>query len=84
MIKSKKRNNINSASCNNSGTFNTELTTDSTNIGNYMNNKWNIINDKAKYTIDGESWNNCAHAKTEAEAILLTTGASDSFLNYYK
>ncbi len=60
------------------------LTTDSTNIGNYYNNKWSITNDKAQYSTDG-TWNNGSYTKGEAGAVLLTTGASDSFakMNIY-
>ena len=60
------------------------LTTDSTNIGNYRNNKWSITNDKAQYSTDG-TWNNGSYTKGEEGAVLLTTGASDSFakMNIY-
>ena len=62
------------------------LTTDSTNIGNYYNNKWSITNNKAKYSKDyGTSWNNGSYTKGKEEEVLLTTGASDSFakMNIY-
>ena len=61
------------------------LTTDSTNIGNYSNNKWNITNDKAKYTTNRTEWNNCPYQKETGEPILLTTGASETFakMNIY-
>ena len=61
------------------------LTTDSTNIGNYYNNKWSITNDKAKYSTYGSSWNNGLYTKREEELVLLTTGASDTFakMNLY-
>ena len=61
------------------------LTTDSTNIGNYSNNKWSITNDKAQYSTNGTSWNNGAYTKEDEGAVLLTTGASDSFakMNIY-
>ena len=60
------------------------LTTDSTNIGNYRNNKWSITNDKAQYSTDG-TWNNGSYTKGEEGEVLLTTGASDSFakMNIY-
>ena len=60
------------------------LTTDSTNIGNYSTNMWSITNDKAKYMIDG-TWNNGTYTKEKRGAVLLTTGASDSFakMNIY-
>ena len=61
------------------------LTTDSTSIGNYYNNKWSITNDKAKYSTDGTSWNDGSYTKEEEEAVLLTTGASETFakMNIY-
>ena len=61
------------------------LTTDSTNIGNYSNNKWSITNDKTQYSTNGTSWNNGSYTKGEEGAVLLTTGASDSFakMNIY-
>ena len=60
------------------------LTTDSTNIGNYSNNKWSITNNKAKYNADG-TWNNGSYTKETESRVLLTTGASDSFakMNIY-
>ena len=60
------------------------LTTDSTNIGNYYNNKWSITNNKAKYNTDG-TWNNGTYTKEEEGAVLLTTGASEAFakMNIY-
>ena len=64
----------------------TTLTNDSTNIGNYSNNKWNITNDKAKYKdIYGTEWKNCPYQKTTETGILLTTGASETFskMNIY-
>ena len=64
----------------------TTLTNDSTSIGNYSNNKWSITNNKAKYSKDdGTSWNDGSYTKKEGEAVLLTTGASDSFakMNIY-
>ena len=64
----------------------TTLTNDSTNIGNYYNNKWNITNDKAKYSSnDGTEWKNCPYQKETEEEILLTTGASETFakMNIY-
>ena len=61
------------------------LTTDSTKIGNYNNNKWSITNNKAKYSTDGLSWNDGSYAKEEESAVLLTTGASNTFakMNIY-
>ena len=69
---------------NKGGVDESTLTTDSTNIGNYSNNKWSITNDKAQYSTDG-TWNNGSYTKGEEGAVLLTTGASDSFakMNIY-
>ena len=63
----------------------TTLTNDSTTIGNYKNNKWNVTNDKAKYNEDGTEWKNCPYQKTTETGILLTTGASETFakMNIY-
>ena len=63
----------------------TTLTNDSTNIGNYYNNKWNVTNDKAKYNANGTEWKNCPYQKTTETGILLTTGASETFakMNIY-
>ena len=60
------------------------LTTDSTNIGNYRNNKWSITNDKAQYSTDG-TWNNGSYTKETESRVVLTTGASSSFakMNIY-
>ena len=60
------------------------LATDSTEIGNYYNNKWSINNNKAKYVADG-TWNNGPYTKETESGVLLTTGASDSFakMNIY-
>ena len=60
------------------------LTTDSTNIGNYSNNKWSITNNKAKYNADG-TWNNGSYTKETESRVVLTTGASSSFakMNIY-
>ena len=71
---------------NKGGVDTTTLTNDSTDIGNYKNNKLNITNDKAKYSSNyGTEWNNCPYQKETEEAILLTTGASETFakMNIY-
>ena len=62
------------------------LTTESTNIGNYSNNKWSITNDKAKYKTDSETiWNDGSYTKDKEEQVVLTTGASNIFakMNIY-
>jgi len=62
------------------------LISDSTLIGNYYNNLWNITNSKAKYSIDyGVSYTLCPYKKTVNSNVLLTTGADKSFslLNIY-
>ena len=63
-----------------------KLTTDSTTIGNYSNNLWNITNSKARYSINnGESFTLGQKRKSEESALLLTTGADESFslMNIY-
>ena len=53
---------------------------DSVNMGNYYDTIYNIQNSKARYSSnDGVNWNDAPYNKTEEEAILLTTGASDEF-----
>ena len=64
-----------------------DLKSDSTLKGNYANNKWNITNVKAKYSTDsGQSFTACPYPKkSTSEAVLLTTGADESFsmMNIY-
>ena len=62
------------------------LTSNSTTIGNYYNNLWNITNANAKYSTDsGSSFTACPKQKTSDASILLTTGADTSFslMNIY-
>ena len=62
------------------------LTTDSTSIGNYRDNLWNITNVNAKYsTNNGNTFNACPYQKTASAGVLLTTGADTSFslMNIY-
>ena len=62
------------------------LLSDSTNIGNYNNNLWNITNEKAKYSKNnGIEFISCPKIKNEKHSFLLTTGASDNFslINIY-
>ena len=57
------------------------LNNDSTNIGNYNNNLWNITNINAKYSIDyGNNFNVFPYKKTSTSDVLLTTGAYEKFL----
>ena len=63
-----------------------EINVDSTNLGNYQNNTWNITNKDAKYsTDDGINYNNCPYEKKQEENVLLTTGSSEEFahMNIY-
>ena len=58
------------------------LKTDSTNIGNYWNGSYNITNTSAKYsTNDGSSWSQVSstYSKPLNSDVLLTTGASNKF-----
>ena len=67
-------------------TAKSNLTSDSTRIGNYFNNLWNITNANAEYSINfGSSFTACPKPKTENASILLTTGADTSFslMNIY-
>ena len=63
------------------GATQAELKEDSTNWGNYYDNLWNITNTNSKYSTDyGDTWTNGAYGKkTGGVAILLSTGASDTF-----
>ena len=65
-----------------------KLTSNSTQIGNYNNNLWNITNTNAKYLKNNESsYTACPnpYPKTSSSSILLTTGADTSFslMNIY-
>ena len=62
------------------------LKTNSTTIGNYNDNLWNITNTNAKYSTDnGKSFITCPYPKTAEKSVLLTTGADTSFslMNIY-
>ena len=62
------------------------LKTDSTKIGNYNNNLWNIANTSAKYSVDyGKTLNACPYKKESNANVILTTGADTSFslMNIY-
>ncbi len=59
----------------------TKLTSNSTTIGNYNNNLWNIANANVKYSIDnGSSFDVCIYQKKSKSNVLLTTGADEDFL----
>ena len=63
-----------------------KLNSDSTTIGNYDNNLWNITNTAAKYSKNsGSTFYACPYQKNSDEDILLTTGADSSFsiMNIY-
>ena len=69
-------------------TTQSNLNNNSTTIGNYINNLWNITNTNAKYSKDsGINFTVCPnpYAKTLSSNILLTTGADESFslMNIY-
>ena len=64
----------------------TKLTSDSTTIGNYNNNLYNVKNANAKYSTNyGSSFEVCPYPKKTNENVLLTTGADESFslMNIY-
>ena len=64
----------------------TKLNSNSTIIGNYNNNLWNITNADAKYSTDyGSGFKACPYSKTSNADVLLTTGAYESFalMNIY-
>ena len=63
-----------------------KLNFDSTSIGNYKNNQWNITNTSAKYSINyGITFFACPYKRVLDEDVLLTTGADNSFalMNIY-
>ena len=61
-------------------TIQSELNSSSTSWGNCHNNTYNITNTFAKYSSDaGSTWTNEPYKKESSGAILLTTGASDTF-----
>ncbi len=67
-------------------TIKTKLISNSTTIGNYNNNLWNIKNTNAKYSANyGKSFEACPYPKTASADVLLTTGADASFslMNIY-
>ena len=65
------------------GTAQADLKTNSTNLGNYWDNLWNITNTNSKYAIYTNKlrdWTNGAYGKkTSNSNILLSTGASETF-----
>ena len=68
------------------GTAQADLKTDSTSIGNYNNNLWNITNENSKYAILNTSnytlgdWTSGAYGIKDSDtSVLLSTGASDDF-----
>ena len=57
------------------------LISDSSSIGNYKNNLWNIADTKTKYSADmGKNFFACPYTKTTNSSVLLTTGANINFL----
>ena len=65
------------------GTAQADLTTNSTNWGNYSTNYWNITNVNSKYYASGSSgsgWTKGAYGKRDSSnGVLLSTGASETF-----
>ena len=64
----------------------TNLTSNSTTLGNYNTNLWNITNKNAKYSIDyGKNFTSCPYTKKINSNVLLTTGADKNFslMNIY-
>ena len=61
-------------------TTQSDLKTDSTSLGNYYNNLWNITNENSKYLSNGSGWTSGAYGvKASSLGILLSTGSSDTF-----
>ena len=62
------------------GTAQADLKNNSTSIGNYNNNLWEITNENSKYAPNGSGWTSGARGKKESnETVLLSTGASETF-----
>ena len=62
------------------GTEQADLKNNSTNLGNYDNNLWNITNENSKYAPNGSGWTNGAYGKKDSnKSVLLSTGASETF-----
>ena len=56
------------------------LIKDSTQVGNYYNNLWNIVNENAKYSLDdGNNFFSMPYEKKENKTVLITTGANKNF-----
>ena len=62
------------------GTSQADLKNNSTSIGNYKNNLWEITNENSKYAQNGSGWTSGAYGtKASSSSILLSTGASETF-----
>lgn len=61
------------------GTAQADLTTNSTNFGNYHNKLYNITNIESKYYLYPKWTSGAYGTKTSDSFILLSTGASDDF-----
>ena len=62
------------------GTAQADLKTDSTSIGNYYDNLWEITNENSKYAPNGSGWTSGAYGKKDSnKSVLLSTGASETF-----
>ena len=63
------------------GTTQEDLKNNSTSIGNYKNNLWEITNENSKYSINyGSNWINEAYGKKDSnKSVVLSTGASETF-----
>ena len=61
------------------GTAQADLTTNSTNFGNYYNKLYNITNIESKYYLNPKWTSGAYGTKTSNSFILLSTGASDDF-----
>ena len=65
------------------GTAQEDLKTNSTSIGNYNNNLWEITNENSKYAPNGSGWTSGAYGKKDSnKSVLLSTGASEAFCKH--
>ena len=64
----------------NKGIAQTDLKTDSTSWGNYLNNNCNIMNENLKYALNESDWKSATETIKDANTkMLLSTGANESF-----
>lgn len=57
------------------------LATDSTSLGNYANNSYDLVNPKLKYSLNnGTEWLTPIYSKNSGESAILTAGSNSTFI----